>query len=291
MVPWYQGGHADPWNHVEATMALAAGGRWAEVERAFDWLASKQLPDGSWCTFYLPTGSSSRGGTPTCAPTLPPARGGAAQLSGSTAIWRATVADGRKGDLRGACVTSARAGKSRGRWAPTACPAQFALLAASSSLQHSLCLRGPGGRAPSATTGGHSLAGGGGPGGAKPSPARPEVLRPQGPLGDGLVLPGADGAVVGDAATRADAGALGETGGRGPGRALRGRQGWVTAAETAECAMAAARAGLRDGGRRAAGLDPAPARRRRLATGPAASTPSACGSPAARKAPTRRPRS
>ncbi len=56
MVPWYRGGHADPWNHVEATMALAAGERWADVERAFDWLASNQLADGSWCTFYLADG-------------------------------------------------------------------------------------------------------------------------------------------------------------------------------------------------------------------------------------------
>ena len=54
--PLVPGGHADPWNHVEATMALAAGGRWAEVERAFEWLAAKQLPDGSWCPFYVPDG-------------------------------------------------------------------------------------------------------------------------------------------------------------------------------------------------------------------------------------------
>ncbi|MEI2652936.1 MAG: hypothetical protein V9G12_12470 [Microthrixaceae bacterium] len=27
MVPWYDGGHADPWNHTEALMALALGGR------------------------------------------------------------------------------------------------------------------------------------------------------------------------------------------------------------------------------------------------------------------------
>src|SRR4051794_41882385 len=26
MVPWFPGGHADPWNHVEAAMALATGG-------------------------------------------------------------------------------------------------------------------------------------------------------------------------------------------------------------------------------------------------------------------------
>ncbi|HZA88133.1 MAG TPA: hypothetical protein VE466_14765, partial [Acidimicrobiales bacterium] len=31
MVPWFPGGHADPWNHVEATMALTLGGRHAEA--------------------------------------------------------------------------------------------------------------------------------------------------------------------------------------------------------------------------------------------------------------------
>jgi hypothetical protein len=56
MVPWYRGGHADPWNHVEAAMALAAAGRRAEVERAFAWLEAKQLEEGSWCASYVPGG-------------------------------------------------------------------------------------------------------------------------------------------------------------------------------------------------------------------------------------------
>jgi hypothetical protein len=53
MVPWVPGGHADPWNHVEAAMALAVGGRLAEAERAYDWLAAMQRPDGSWHQYYL----------------------------------------------------------------------------------------------------------------------------------------------------------------------------------------------------------------------------------------------
>jgi hypothetical protein len=53
MIPWFPGGHADPWNHVEAAMALALGGRRAEAERAFDWLASVQRDDGSWYQYYL----------------------------------------------------------------------------------------------------------------------------------------------------------------------------------------------------------------------------------------------
>ena len=56
MVPWYPGGHADPWNHVEAAMALALGGRVAEAERAYDWLVGLQLPDGSWHQYYVEDG-------------------------------------------------------------------------------------------------------------------------------------------------------------------------------------------------------------------------------------------
>lgn len=56
MIPWYPGGHADPWNHTEAIMALAAGGRWREVDAGFAWLASTQLPDGSWCWYHVPGG-------------------------------------------------------------------------------------------------------------------------------------------------------------------------------------------------------------------------------------------
>jgi hypothetical protein len=53
MVPWFPGGHADPWNHVEAAMALALGGRMAEADRAFDWLVGLQRPDGSWHQYYV----------------------------------------------------------------------------------------------------------------------------------------------------------------------------------------------------------------------------------------------
>jgi len=52
MIPWFPGGHADPWNHVEAAMALALGGRTAEAERAYEWLVSKQRPDGAWHQYY-----------------------------------------------------------------------------------------------------------------------------------------------------------------------------------------------------------------------------------------------
>jgi len=53
MIPWFPGGHCDPWNHVEAAMALSVCGRVAEAEAAYDWLAATQLGDGSWFNYYL----------------------------------------------------------------------------------------------------------------------------------------------------------------------------------------------------------------------------------------------
>ncbi len=53
MIPWFPGGHCDPWNHVEATMALTLCGLLEEAEAAFGWLSANQLPDGSWFNYYL----------------------------------------------------------------------------------------------------------------------------------------------------------------------------------------------------------------------------------------------
>ncbi len=53
MIPWFTGGHADPWNHTEAAMALLVSGRRVEAERAYQWLADSQLPDGSWHQYHL----------------------------------------------------------------------------------------------------------------------------------------------------------------------------------------------------------------------------------------------
>ena len=52
MIPWFPGGHGDPWNHVEAAMALDAGGRRAEAEAAYGWLVATQRADGAWHQYY-----------------------------------------------------------------------------------------------------------------------------------------------------------------------------------------------------------------------------------------------
>ncbi|MFY9398882.1 MAG: phenyltransferase domain-containing protein [Desulfomonilia bacterium] len=56
-IPWFPGGKTDPWDHVEAAIGLSIGGYLEQARRAFEWLASNQLPDGSWYSAY-------RGGVP-----------------------------------------------------------------------------------------------------------------------------------------------------------------------------------------------------------------------------------
>lgn len=52
-IPWVPRGKTDPWNMVEAAMALDAGGRPHDAARAYDWLASRQLPHGGWYSYYV----------------------------------------------------------------------------------------------------------------------------------------------------------------------------------------------------------------------------------------------
>ena len=52
-IPWIPGGHTDPWNLVEAAMALDVGGRHEEARAAYDWLTARQRADGSWHAYYL----------------------------------------------------------------------------------------------------------------------------------------------------------------------------------------------------------------------------------------------
>ena len=47
-IPWSDGGHTDPWDHVENAMALTAAGLLEPARAAFDWCSSTQRADGSW---------------------------------------------------------------------------------------------------------------------------------------------------------------------------------------------------------------------------------------------------
>jgi len=47
-IPWFEGGHTDPWDHVECAMALSAAGLLEQSRAAYDWSRRTQRPDGSW---------------------------------------------------------------------------------------------------------------------------------------------------------------------------------------------------------------------------------------------------
>ena len=46
-IPWSEGGKTDPWDHVESAMGLSVAGYLREAEKAYEWMAATQLPDGS----------------------------------------------------------------------------------------------------------------------------------------------------------------------------------------------------------------------------------------------------
>jgi hypothetical protein len=48
-IPWASSDlHIDPWNHVEAAMALLVGGQVDAAERAYEWCRRNQRTNGSW---------------------------------------------------------------------------------------------------------------------------------------------------------------------------------------------------------------------------------------------------
>ncbi|HET7736183.1 MAG TPA: prenyltransferase [Nocardioidaceae bacterium] len=48
-IPWASNDlHIDPWNHVEAAMALLVAGEVEAAERAYEWMWRNQRADGSW---------------------------------------------------------------------------------------------------------------------------------------------------------------------------------------------------------------------------------------------------
>ena len=243
MVPWYRGSHADPWNHVEAAMALAAGGRWAEVERAFEWLAAKQLPEGSWCAAYVPGGVTEPRRDPNTCAYLATGAWWCAQLSQSTAPLE-TAWPMLKRAIEW-CLRYQRPG-GEVTWSvdPDGVAGKRALLTASSSLQHSLACA-----AHIAKVLGHEEESGAWRKAATrladAVAHRPDAFAPKVRWAMDWYYPVLTGALIRDAATRRMQSRWEELVVPGFGARCVADKSWVTAAESAECAMAAARAGWR----------------------------------------------
>jgi hypothetical protein len=51
-LPWSRGEQLDPWDSVEAAMALDVGGEHERAAAAYRWLAARQRADGSWASEY-----------------------------------------------------------------------------------------------------------------------------------------------------------------------------------------------------------------------------------------------
>ena len=143
MIPWYPGGHCDPWNHVESAMALDVAGFHAEAERAYEWLADIQRADGSWHNYYVPDGErddTRRGGQARHERVRLPRDRCLAPLAlhRRPLLRRQHVADRRTrprlGARRCGATTDCRSGRSNRIERPW----DYALLTGTSSIQHAL---------------------------------------------------------------------------------------------------------------------------------------------------------
>ncbi len=248
MIPWFPGGHADPWNHVEATMALDVAGRRSEAEAAYAWLARRQRSDGAWHRYYV----ADEGGAE---------RVEADELDANvcayvaTGVWHHFLVTGDVGFLASSWpmidaavgfVLGLQTRRGEVLWArhPDGTPWSFALLTGSSSICHSLaCALAIAGRLghhrPRWERGRAKL--------AATVAGVPEAFAPKGRWAMDWYYPVLAGVVAGEAGRRR----LAEGWERFviPGAGIRcvHDRPWLTAAETAECCLAHLAVG--DGGR------------------------------------------
>lgn len=137
LILWFDGGHADPWNHVEAAMALASAGRHRAAEGAYKWLLANQHDAGGWHNYYTALGITDFKVDTNCCAYV------------AVGVWHHWLATGDRGFVEAMWPTVARAldfvvslRKPAGHipWAVHAngTPWPYALLTGSSSIAHSL---------------------------------------------------------------------------------------------------------------------------------------------------------
>ena len=244
MIPWFPGGHCDPWNHVEAAMALDVAGLHGEAEDAYEWLADVQRPDGAWHNYYWPDGSveEAKLDTNVCAYVA----------TGVYHHWRCTwdraFLDHLWPTVERAMefVLSLRRADGLSLWAIEADgsrPWDYALLTGTSSIQHAL-------RCAAAVA---DIV-------AEPRPEwaaaadvmaaavvdRPDAFEPKDRWAMDWYYPVLTGALTGEAAKRRLAEGWDTFAMEGKGIRCVTDEPWVTASETAECALAFAAIGDRN---------------------------------------------
>ncbi len=234
LIPWWPGGHADPWNHVEAAMALATGGRRHEAELAYRWLAREQRPDGAWHQYYLADGvEDAKLDANVCAYV-------------ATGVWHHHACFGDTGfveemwpvvDAAIDFVLGLQTARGEVLWArhPDGTPWPFALLTGSSSICHSLgraldLARHLGRRRPRWRRARLAL--------ARTVASVPDAFAPKDRWAMDWYYPVLAGAVTGDAGRRRLAAGWDRFVIDGGGTRCVEDRPWVTAAETSECAMA-----------------------------------------------------
>ncbi len=240
MIPWFPGGHCDPWNHVEAAMALTAAGMDEPADRAYRWLLDTQLPDGSWFNYYLTTGvKDPRLDTNVCAYLATGAWHryvSTGDVVGLEELWPAVEA-GVDFVLRWQLLD----GSIRWSLDPAGRPEEYALLTGSSSIYHSLrcaiaCAERLGHERPdwefAAGRLAHAVA------------HAPEAFAPKAEFAMDWYYPVLSGALTGTAARSRilQSWSTFVLDGRGVRCVSTGE--WVTAAETAECVLALDALGL-----------------------------------------------
>jgi hypothetical protein len=241
MIPWFPGGHCDPWNHVEAAMALTVCGLLEETEAAFGWLAATQLPDGSWFNYYL-------GGA-----VLDPRIDTNVCAYVATGLWHHALVTGSCDLLARHWPMLERAVDFVLRWQridgsvhwsldPTGRPESYALLTGSSSIFHSVRCAVAAAEALdrprpdwelAAGRLGHALA------------RHPHAFAPKDEFAMDWYYPVLAGALSGEAARRRLEATWATFVMDGFGVRCVSANDWVTAAETAECAIALVAAGMK----------------------------------------------
>jgi hypothetical protein len=236
MIPWFPGGHCDPWNHVESAMALDVAGLHDAATAAYRWLAEVQRPDGSWPNYFRSDGGVEDGkrDTNVCAYV-------------ATGVWHHWCCTRDRGvieelwptvDRALSWVLSLRRADGLTLWAVEADgsrPWDYALLTGTSSIQHALrCGRAlaavVGARRPQWSRAAARM--------ADAVATRPDAFAAKDRWAMDWYYPVLTGALTGEAAKARLAEGWETFAMEGLGVRCVSDEPWVTASETAECALA-----------------------------------------------------